>query len=191
MQSRPIDSTPCLRGHGTGIAPSTPHASHPRSAALWRMTATGYLLISCPINGCPTTSLSTLASHSTILRTDLNPLGFGKDNHSGWLLANKCLYTIPLNVQTSLSAYSNFLFIGTVTGVTNTGNTQGQYIPDLLGPQNLQAMYAYGDLSFPYINAVFSNISESMTRYTRQTGGNHSAPAEGSVSRNDTCLDVR
>ena len=62
----------------------------------------------------------------------------------------------------------------------------------LRGPQILQTIYNYGDVSFNRVNSTFQNISDSITSFFRQNSfSKYSNPAKGVVIHDQTCLSVR
>ncbi|MCJ1461150.1 hypothetical protein MMC28_011532 [Mycoblastus sanguinarius] len=104
------------------------------------------------------------------------------------MLAHECVYAIDMVITGSLwSDYLGTFFEGTVIGDGVDGLSTS-----LAGPQNLQTIYNYGNVSFAQVNSTFSNISDSISNYLRQNGNaNHSAPARGLVMHDETCLHVR
>jgi hypothetical protein len=69
---------------------------------------------------------------------------------------------------------------------------QGGEIDMFQGPQNLQTILNYDDVSFERVGTTFSSASDPLTTNFRQNGQlNHSTPATGQVMRNETYLEVR
>lgn len=105
------------------------------------------------------------------------------------MLEHGCLYVIDDWFVSSLwGSYLTHFFNGTINGFEDE-NKQINYFN---GPQNLQTIYNYGNISFDRVNSIFQNISDAMTTYIRQNGqDNHSNPALGLVMHDETCLEVR
>ena len=107
------------------------------------------------------------------------------------MLERNCVYSVDGFLDSSLwSVFLKDFFNGTVKGLPSVA-IQG----DILrydGPQNLQVIYNFGNVTFENIEQTFANISNSVTNYLRQNGNvNHSEPALGQVNQNRTCIDVR
>ena len=104
------------------------------------------------------------------------------------MLSHECLYILDNMFVGSLwSDYLDDFFQGTVEGEALLDS-----INDIKGPQNLQTLYNYGNVSFDRVNETFQNISKSITKYIRQNAlGKWSNPAEGVVMHDQTCLSVR
>ncbi|KAF7510844.1 hypothetical protein GJ744_005944 [Endocarpon pusillum] len=106
------------------------------------------------------------------------------------MLVHGCLYGIQAFFDRGLLLHLAATFSGTVSGSLWTEHPF--LVASYTGPQNLQRIYNYGNVSFERISRVFGNISDSLTNYIRQNGDvNHSAPAFGVVMRDQTCLQVR
>lgn len=105
------------------------------------------------------------------------------------LLAHQCLYLVDLIFHGSLwEDYLDEYFHGTIQGELDEDSQFEIYS----GPQNLQAIYNFGDVGFRRIDDIFHNISDSLTTYIRQNGqANHSEPVRGQVNHYATCLRVR
>lgn len=107
------------------------------------------------------------------------------------MLANGCMYIIDNWFIAIL--WENYLadfFNGTVVG--DTGNDNFGEILELAGPQVLQTIYNYGNVSFDRVDEIFQNISKSITTFFREdTTSNYSTPAKGLVMHDQTCLSVR
>ena len=106
----------------------------------------------------------------------------------GSMLSHECLYILDnMFVGNLWSEYLSDFFQGTVEGEALLNS-----IDVIKGPQNLQTIYNYGNVSFDRVNETFQNISSSITKYIRQnTLGKWSNPAEGVVMHDQTCLSVR
>ena len=108
------------------------------------------------------------------------------------LLANGCLYLVDHYTLTELwSTYLTSFFYGTIAQELN--NFGGSASVPFTGPQSLAPFFNYGRTDLARIDAIFANISHSLTGYARQGGGqaNHSAPAPGRAEHYATCLRVR
>ncbi len=105
------------------------------------------------------------------------------------MLANGCLYAFDEFLSMSLwTSYLSYFFNGTINGAMG----ENSQINHINGPQNLQTIYNYGNISFDRVNSIFHNISDTMTTFVRQNGqSNQSTPAAGTVWHDDTCLEVR
>jgi len=118
-----------------------------------------------------------------------DPTMVSNSSYPSSMLSNGCLYAYDQYLGMSL--WSNYLtgFLnGTIYGFRDAN---GQ-IDRISGPQNLQTIYNYGNITFDRVNSTLHNISDSMTTLVRQNGQtNHSKPALGVVMHNDTCLEVR
>lgn len=107
------------------------------------------------------------------------------------MLERSCVYSVDGFLDSSLwSMFLNGFFNGTVSGLPSIA-IQG----DILrydGPQNLQVIYNFGNVTFQDIEQTFANISDSVTNYLRENGNvNHSEPALGQVNQNRTCINVQ
>lgn len=103
------------------------------------------------------------------------------------MLSHECLYILDNICWGSLGEYLDDYFQGTVEGEVGLDS-----IDVIKGPQNLQTIYNYGNVSFDRVNEIFQNISNSMTKNIRQNNfGKWSNPAEGVVMHDQTCLSVR
>ena len=80
-------------------------------------------------------------------------------------------------------------FNGTVEG---EALSPGSSIDVIKGPQSLQTIYNYGNVTFDRVDETFQNISDSITSFIRQSKfSNWSNPAEGVTMRDQVCLSVR
>ncbi|KAI4160603.1 MAG: hypothetical protein LQ342_005624 [Letrouitia transgressa] len=107
------------------------------------------------------------------------------------MVERQCIYSIDYILDRSLWwTYLRSFFNGTVTAWRSFENDAD--VVDYRGPQNLQAIYNFGNVTFNDINQTFQNISNSVTNYLRQ-GGNlyHGEPAIGQEWHNRTCIEVR
>lgn len=104
------------------------------------------------------------------------------------MLEHECLFVVDYTLAQSLwKQYFDEFFYGNLSGAMHNHGISRYY-----GPQNLNAIYDYGNITFDRVDDIFRNISDSMTTYIRQAGHvNHSSPALGIVTRNETCLEVR
>ena len=107
------------------------------------------------------------------------------------MLANRCMYIIDkLFIAVLWEDFLADFFSGTVVG--NTGNDSFGEIHELDGPQVLQTIYNYGNVSFDRVDEIFQNFSKSMTTFFRENPtSNYSTPANGLVMHDQTCLSVR
>ena len=106
------------------------------------------------------------------------------------MLANECLYVFDnLFVGDFWEYYLDGFFNGTVEG---EAPSPGSSIDVIKGPQSLQTIYNYGNVTFDRVNETFQNISDSITSFIRQSKfSNWSNPAEGVTMRDQVCLSVR
>jgi hypothetical protein len=106
---------------------------------------------------------------------------------------NGCIYALDKHFMSALwEAYLKGFFQGTVKGDAGNGNISAGTIEVLRGPQILQTIYNYGDVSFNRVNSTFQNISDSMTIFFRQNSfSKYSNPAKRVVMHDQTCLSVR
>lgn len=104
------------------------------------------------------------------------------------MLAHECLYILDnIFVGDLWGEYLNDYFQGTVEGEALLDSLEV-----IKGPQNLQTIYNYGNVSFDRVNETFQNISNSITKFIRQNSlSKWSNPAEGVVMHDQTCLSVR
>ncbi|KIW26377.1 uncharacterized protein PV07_09477 [Cladophialophora immunda] len=104
------------------------------------------------------------------------------------LLGHNCLYIFTLGFPTGLQKYLSKFFSGTLTGELNgDGNLVG-----FDGPQVLQAVYNFGDMTVDSVDSMFQNAAKSLTTYIRQNGASaNSAPVTGQVLHYATCLGVK
>lgn len=108
------------------------------------------------------------------------------------MLVHECLYAfINLFIYDLWEGYMIDLFTGIVKGDTGHDSLLG-IITRINGSEALQTIYNFGNVSFDRVNQVFDNISDSMTDFFRlQTLPKYNNPAQGLVSRDQTCLGVR
>ena len=60
------------------------------------------------------------------------------------------------------------------------------------GPQAVQTIFNFGNVTFDRVNETFANVSTSLTNYVRQNGAkDFSAPALGAVAQDKTCIAIR
>ncbi len=118
-----------------------------------------------------------------------DPTIVSNSSYPSSMLAHGCLYAFDLFLDMSLwNSYLDYFFNGTINGAMDENGK----IDPINGPQNLQTIYNYGNISFDRVNSTFHDISDTMTTLVRQNGhSNQSKPAFGAVMRNDTCLQVR
>ena len=104
------------------------------------------------------------------------------------MLVNECLYVFDnLFVGTLWEDYLEYFFNGTIEG---EGDSSA--IEVIKGPQNLQTIYDYGNVTFDRVDETFQNISDSITSFIRQSKfANFSNPAQGITMRDQVCLSVR
>ncbi|KAL6716055.1 hypothetical protein ACLMJK_007017 [Lecanora helva] len=102
---------------------------------------------------------------------------------------HECIYAIDSFLVYDLwEEYLAPFFEGTVSGATN----EYGLIDWWEGPQTLQKIYNFGNITLERIDSIFRNISDSLSNHVRQNGNsNHSTPAQGIVSHDATCLEVR
>ena len=106
------------------------------------------------------------------------------------MLANECLYILDnMFVGNFWEEYLDGFFNGTIEG--EALGLDGS-IDVIKGPQSLQTIYNYGNVTFDRVNETFQNISDSITSFIRQSKfSNWSNPAEGVTMRDQVCLSVR
>ena len=109
----------------------------------------------------------------------------------------ECQYLIYTPTQMSLGLFMASFFNGTVTA------QPGGYVYVTNGPVQLNRFFNVARMSFDSVSAIFSNISDSMTAYIRQsdnTAGKTgigvlddglAVPAPGNVFQTETCISVR
>ncbi|KAI1203492.1 hypothetical protein F5X97DRAFT_318144 [Nemania serpens] len=105
------------------------------------------------------------------------------------LQAHGCLFSF------SQSAYDNLRrnFLGDYF----SGFLDSTFSPEplqhvLSGPQSLQQIFNYGNVTFERIDTIFSNVAQAMTVLARQAGAqNRSEDVLGDVNSSKTCLRVR
>ena len=104
------------------------------------------------------------------------------------VVEHKCLYAIATDFTDSLwTKYLQYFFNGTISAQFPIPG-----VSKYEGPQNLQAIFNNGEVTFESLNSTFANISEALTTYIRQGGEkDHSDPATGMVLHSQTCLEVR
>ena len=104
------------------------------------------------------------------------------------MIARGCVYLIDiLNVDT-LGNFLSSTFAGNVT--VAMGESGEPTSPN--GPQVLQNIFDFGNVSFDRVDSIFQNVSDSITNYIRENGNvNHSAPVIGLVLHDQTCVQVR
>lgn len=104
------------------------------------------------------------------------------------MLIRDCLYAADLTFMNSLEGYIETLFTGTVTGpIVGPEEPLGQFS----GPQIIQSIFNFGDITFDRMTESMANVTESLTNYMRQNGGaNFSTPAAGLTAQNKTCIAV-
>lgn len=105
------------------------------------------------------------------------------------MLVNECLYIFDNDFVGFLwKDYLDEFFNGTLEG----GSLGFGSIDVIKGPQSLQTIYNYGNVTFDRVDKIFHNISDSMTSFIRQSKIlNWSNPAEGVTMRDQVCLSVR
>ena len=104
------------------------------------------------------------------------------------MIAHGCVYLIDILNVNALGNFLSSTFAGNVTvGMDESG---GPTSPN--GPQILQNIFDFGNVSFGRVDSIFQNVSDSITKYIRENGNvNHSAPAIGLVLHDQTCVQVR
>ena len=104
------------------------------------------------------------------------------------MIARGCVYLIDILNVDSLGNFLSSTFAGNVTvGMGESGEPTS---PN--GPQVLQSIFDFGNVSFGRVDSIFQNVSDSITKYIRENGNvNHSAPAIGLVLHDQTCVQVR
>jgi len=103
------------------------------------------------------------------------------------LQVDGCLYAYYYAVPFSLTNWMQGAFDGYVTSVS-AAETDPR---DLTGPQNLQTIFNWGNISLESVADNFNNITDSMTTTIwQQAEGNNSVPATGIVMQGQTCVSV-
>jgi Protein of unknown function (DUF3176) len=104
------------------------------------------------------------------------------------MIARGCVYLIDILNVDALGNFLSSTFAGNVTvGMGESGEPTS---PN--GPQVLQNIFDFGNVSFGRVDSIFQNVSDSITNYIRENGNvNHSAPAIGLVLHDQTCVQVR
>jgi hypothetical protein len=105
-----------------------------------------------------------------------------------WMFSHNCLYQWDSSFTAGLyGTYLDTFMDGTVSGLLGELG-----VNTYVGPQVIQTIYNYGNVTFDSMNSTFANISDAMTIYLRQNGHiNYSTPASGVVMHTQTCLGVR
>ncbi len=104
------------------------------------------------------------------------------------LQTHGCIYGYYAIMDISLWSWMARFFDGYITSASAPGVSP----QDLDGPQNLQTIFNWGNISFERVEDTFKNISESLTNVLRQSAAaNNSAPAIGTVFKDQTCVRVR
>ena len=108
----------------------------------------------------------------------------------------ECQYLIYEPTQMSLGLYMSSFFNGSVTA-----DPELTYDYYTNGPVQINRFYNVAQMSFDSVSAIFSNISDSMTAYIRQShttsmgstvlNDDQAAPAPGHVFQTETCIEVR
>jgi hypothetical protein len=113
---------------------------------------------------------------------DRKTLGFTKQ-----LLDHQCLYLMS-NFLFPLS----ILFFGELSAGSMQSLTCNTTLWGFRGHPLLESLWNNGDVSMAHIDAVISNVSESITQVLRSHGTpNWSAAALGRFHYNDTCVEVQ
>ncbi len=82
------------------------------------------------------------------------------------MLVNGCIYALDKHFVSALwEAYLKDFFQGTVKGDAGNGNMSAGTIEVLRGPQILQTICNYGDVSFNRVNSIFQNIPKSYDEF--------------------------
>lgn len=117
------------------------------------------------------------------------------------LLDQHCIYAVDLFFANGLDQYlSSSTFAGNVTGDTSTSSQVASWA----GPQLLLTIFNFRDISFERTQAVFRNLSLSLTNHMRVNPGladqrstgsfnflQSNTPAPGLAYTTKTCLRVR
>ncbi|SLM34292.1 hypothetical protein LPUS_03036 [Lasallia pustulata] len=107
----------------------------------------------------------------------------------------ECQYLIYEPTRMSLDYYMASFLNGSVTV-----NPDRNYDYDTNGPVQINRFCNLGRMSIDSVSAIFSNISDSMTAYIRQSNSSdghtlfnddQAAPAPGHVWQTETCIEVR
>lgn len=127
---------------------------------------------------------------------------YGINQFATDIVPPRCLYEFFFIAITSINEYlQEHIFNGTVTAYGS--DTYAAYTST--NPV-ITAMYNEGNVSFPFIESTFENISLAMTSYIRQHSNstwsvfnvNSTSPslepnflAQGTILEDDTCVEVR
>lgn len=112
------------------------------------------------------------------------------DTFPNSMIKRGCLYMVGALSTNSIEAWlQQQLFSGSVDIMLAD---EDDAIIGYAGPQVIQSMYNFGDVSFDRIQATFDNISIALTNYFRQNGiANFSTAATGIALEEKTCISVR
>lgn len=110
------------------------------------------------------------------------------DSFHHTLIEKGCLYMI--NPTFSRGFFQYFLIDFLQGNVTGFFGASGVYTYE--GPQALQHLYDFGNISFSRVQDVLYNASTALTNHIRENGHeNFSSPAVGIVSHFATCVHIK
>ena len=111
------------------------------------------------------------------------------DTFPNSMIKRGCLYMVGTLSTNSIEVWLQQLFSGSVDTMLAE---EDDAIIGYAGPQVIQSMYNFGDVSFDRMQATFDNISIALTNYFRQNGiANFSTAATGIALEEKTCISVR
>ena len=103
-------------------------------------------------------------------------------------MLNEFIYTLDRFVVEQLEAYVQTVFECIIEG---DADPMIPIMTELKGPQILQTIYNYGDVSFDRVESTFQNVSDSITSFFRQNSFSKNDPAKGVVLHDQTCLSMQ
>ena len=119
------------------------------------------------------------------------PAGKPGDAFSESMLKRGCIYAIDLSFQMSLPEWFDNFWMGKIRGPTLEPDGPVRGPVEFVGPQVVQAMYNFGDVTFERMENMFENVSTSLTNYIRENGvSDYSASAIGVAKQEKTCIGV-
>lgn len=143
----------------------------------------------------PDSTKKALTAFGYILPTDTQWLPFNQSTND--TVPNPVLKAPDGDVEISGDCvyqigHINMMSIDTfMAGFLNGTVTSGSYAYDFQGPMQLQAIFQEGNFTFPYIEGVWRNMSDSITGYMREHGkANFSKPARGIAWQSQTCVRI-
>lgn len=100
-----------------------------------------------------------------------------------------CLYHWDLTFENSIQGYLSTLLTGVISGYMPYGDApKGNF----QGPQVVQSIFNFGNVTFDTVRDNFNNISVALTNYMRLHGvSNNTTPATGLCTETKICVNVR